>query len=99
VFGPRLIIDSVGTDGGNCAGIEYLTGRKQSEPEIEAQKFSITTACSLIWRIRTASQFPCCRAGPPDRGDGKLKWALDEERVPCAKPAESLRWVNNIGFF
>lgn len=38
VFGPRLIIDSVGDGRRIAAGIdEYLTGRKQPEPEIEVE--------------------------------------------------------------
>ena len=38
VFGPRLIIDSVGDGRRIAASIdEYLTGRKQAEPEIEVE--------------------------------------------------------------
>lgn len=38
VFGPRLIIDSVGDGRRIAAGInEYLTGRKRAEPEIEVE--------------------------------------------------------------
>jgi formate dehydrogenase beta subunit len=38
VFGPRLIIDSVGDGRRIAAGIdEYLTGRKRPEPEIEVE--------------------------------------------------------------
>lgn len=38
VFGPRLIIDSVGDGRRIAAGIdEYLTGRKRPEPEIEIE--------------------------------------------------------------
>ncbi len=38
VFGPRLIIDSVGDGRRIAAGVdEYLTGRKRQEPEIEIE--------------------------------------------------------------
>ena len=62
VFGPRLIIDSVGDGKRIAAGIdEYLTGRKRAEPEIEVEVLDHHRMFADFMNLEPASPFPCCR--------------------------------------
>ena len=62
VFGPRLIIDSVG-DGKRIAVAidEHLTGRKHPDPEIVVEVLD-RHRMFADYMNRRASPCPCCRS-------------------------------------
>jgi heterodisulfide reductase subunit A-like polyferredoxin len=60
VFGPRLIIDSVGDGKRAAVGIdEFLRGGKHPEPVIEVELLK-RHACRWDFWISSASPYPCC---------------------------------------
>ena len=95
VFGPRLIIDSVGDGKRIAAGIdEYLTGRKRPEPEIEVEVLDHHRMFADFMNL-TAQPVPML---PLDRRTGvtEVEIGFDEESA-MREARRCLRcWINTV---
>ncbi|MGA7412739.1 MAG: FAD-dependent oxidoreductase [Bryobacteraceae bacterium] len=95
VFGPRLIIDSVGDGRRIAASIdEYLTGRKRPEPEIEVEVLdrSRVFADYMNWNRQPIPMVPL------DRRTGVTEVEIGFDEVSAMREARRcLRcWVNTV---
>ncbi len=95
VFGPRLIIDSVGDGRRIAASIdEYLTGRKRPEPEIEVEVLdrSRVFADYMNWNRQAIPMVPL------DRRTGVTEVEIGFDEVSAMREARRcLRcWVNTV---
>ncbi len=95
VFGPRLIIDSVGDGRRIAASIdEYLTGRKRPEPEIEVEVLdrSRVFADYMNWNRQPVPMVPL------DRRTGVTEVEIGFDEVGAMHEARRcLRcWVNTV---
>ena len=95
VFGPRLIIDSVGDGRRIAASIdEYLTGRKRQEPEIEVEVLdrSRVFADYMNWNRQVVPMVPL------DRRTGVTEVEIGFDEVSAMREARRcLRcWVNTV---
>ena len=95
VFGPRLIIDSVGDGRRIAAGIdEYLTGRTRPEPEIEVEVLDRHRMCSdfMNWNRQTVPMLPVDRR----TGVTEVEVGFDAESA-MREARRCLRcWVNTV---
>jgi formate dehydrogenase (NADP+) beta subunit len=95
VFGPRLIIDSVGDGRRIAASIdEYITGRKRPEPEIEVEVLdrSRVFADYMNWNRQAIPMVPL------DRRTGVTEVEIGFDEVSAMREARRcLRcWVNTV---
>ena len=95
VFGPRLIIDSVGDGRRIAAGIdEFLTGRKRPEPEIEVEVLDRHRmfADYINWNRQPVPMLPIDRR----TGVTEVEIGFDEESA-MREARRCLRcWINTV---
>jgi NADPH-dependent glutamate synthase beta subunit-like oxidoreductase len=95
VFGPRLIIDSVGDGRRIAAGIdEHLTGRKRPEPEIEVEVLDRHRmfADYINWNRQAVPMLPLNRR----TGVTEVEVGFDEESA-MREARRCLRcWINTV---
>ena len=85
VFGPRLIIDSVGDGKRIAIGIDqYLTGRTPPEPEIEVEILRPPQNVPRLHGNRPAADSDASSRPAHRRHRGRT--GLSTRRAPCAKP-------------
>ena len=85
VFGPRLIIDSVG-DGKRIAIAvdEYLTGRRHPDTEVEVEVLDPHQMAADYMALQPPCRSPCCRSNAAPASPRSR--SASTSRPPCRRP-------------